>query len=101
MDERCDPTCYVHQNFGLNLVKRMSCKCSDKVIEQPFDSNYFNHFITASEVINGMADFKVEPDYGRARAGEFRPMLGCMPNLWKHYNSGDMAVLPYCIIDSR
>lgn len=47
VDDVCEPTCYVHRHLRLNLVKKMSCRCSDKVIEEPFDFNYFAHFINA------------------------------------------------------
>lgn len=56
-----------------------------------------------------MEKFKVEPDYSSTsfmssmlgKSNEFKPELGCMPGLWKHYNSGDMAIQPYCIIDNQ
>ena len=30
----------------------------------------------------------------------FKPDVGCMPSLWKHQNSGENAVSPYCAVDS-
>ena len=47
VDCACDPPCYVHKYLRLNLVKKMQCKCSDKIVEEPYDNNYFAHFINA------------------------------------------------------
>jgi len=47
VDDCCDPPSLVHDNFRLNLVKRMTCKCDDTSVDQRYDVNYFNHYITA------------------------------------------------------
>ena len=52
-----------------------------------------------------MADFKIETSMfdgiGNLIYGEsFKAKPGCMPALWKYYNSGDRTAQPFCIVDN-